>query len=102
MRYWEAEPSYVYLTGRNGEDYFIATYDGPPVQRFSENTAKSFYNLEFTFDSGNANINVEIMFGPGKTQKAHRLNRHFCFFCQDDKTYEDFLRCALRSVGSYQ
>lgn len=90
MRYWEAQPTYVYLTGRNGDQYFITTYHGPSEQRFIENTAKAFFYYSGLFYFNFPNIDFEVRFGPGQTQKAHRFNRGFCF-CTTDGFYEDYV-----------
>ncbi len=91
IKFWEADPTYVYLTGRGGDHYFIATYYGPPAQRFYQSTAQSFFYLQETFDVGMPTGDFEVRFGPGKTQKAHRNNRNFCFFCITDEFYEDYV-----------
>ncbi len=90
IRYWEARPTYVYLTGKNGDQYFITKYYGPSEQRFIENTAKSFFYYSWQFYFNFPNIDFEIRFGPGQTQKAHRGNRGFCF-CTTDGLYEDYV-----------
>jgi len=93
MRYWESSPAFVYLTGRNGDEYYLTTYPAPGAYGpwFIENTAKSF----FTFSRAGVyfdryDIDLEIRFGPGKTQKAHRMNRDFCY-CLSDQIYEDYV-----------
>ncbi len=92
MRYFEAWPAYVYLTGRNGDQYFITTYGlpFPDPTGFSENTAKSFFNLRY-WQAFMPPIDVEIRFGPGKTQKAHRFNRHFSFDAGASWQYQDYV-----------
>ncbi len=95
MRYWESSPAFVYLTGRNGDEYYLTTYGAPGEYGpwFTENTAKSF----FTFSRANIyldrygyDLDFEIRFGPGKTQKAHRMNRGFTYsFCTS--CYEDYV-----------
>ncbi len=90
MRYWETRPNYDFLTERNGDFYFIAlynggysTYDYPYTndydswtsnliyENFSENKATSFFYLKESVVRGN----IEIRFGQGKKQKAHRFNK---------------------------
>ncbi len=80
MKYWEARPSYTYLEDRGGDSYFIVLYNGRFAyssitnELFTENTAKSFFYFKEYFGSFNASrVDVEIRFGLGKTQKAHRI-----------------------------
>ncbi len=80
MKYWEARPSYTYLEDRDGDSYFIVLYNGKFAygsntnEWFTENTAKSFFYFKDYFGNFNASrVDVEIRFGPGKTQKAHRI-----------------------------
>ncbi len=98
MQYWEARPSFDFLTERNGDFFFIAIYNsgysyyaypnyrpydpsinnGLLFENYSVNKAKSFFYLKES-----RIFNIEIRFGPGKKQKAHRFNRN--------NTYEDYV-----------
>jgi len=96
MRYWEMWPAHLYLTDRNGDIYFIATYNSPkwPFSRWiTENTAKSFYYVRSTFINmaPSININMEIRFGPGKGQKAHRFNRGYFVEGNPIMQYQDYV-----------
>ena len=81
IKYWEASPSYSHVTDRNGDSYFIVMYNGlsfwgSPIEWFSENAATSFFTLKslYIYNAfGRLMVDVEIRFGPGKTQKAHRF-----------------------------
>ncbi len=93
MPYWEARPSYAYLTERGGDFYFIALYNsgwsfntypwfnpylGPNIENgeifefYTENKAKSFFYYLFSRVWFRY---IEIRFGPGKKQMAHRFDR---------------------------
>jgi len=85
MKYWEARPAYVYLTSKNGDHYFLTTYLSEQ-KWFAENTAKSFFYIYSYLDLFMPKIDVEIRFGPGKTQKAHRFNRRLF-----EQPYEDYV-----------
>ncbi len=92
MKYWETGPNYVYLTDKDGDYYFITTYQGPLwYNLISENTASSFYHLRYTDFWMPPQINIEIRFGPGKGQKAHRFNRHFDFQPGGSWEYQDYV-----------
>lgn len=98
MKYWETRPSYDFLTERNGDFYFIALYAGgytctvytnyspygPPnnngiliLENYTENNAKSFFYLKArrVWDEL-GEFKIEIRFGLGKKQKAHRFSRN--------------------------
>ena len=92
MRYWESSPAFVYLTGKNGDEYYLTTYPapGPYGKWFIENTAKSFFTFSRASIFLDDDIDFEIRFGPGKKQKAHRMNRAFCY-CLLDDVYEDYV-----------
>ncbi|MDH4091779.1 MAG: hypothetical protein OEV24_15030 [Cyclobacteriaceae bacterium] len=92
MLYWEARPSYAYLTERDGDFYFVALYNsgysfnaypkfspyGPEkindeiFESFSVNNAKSFF---YVLLSKTWYRPIEIRFGPGKKQMAHRFDK---------------------------
>ncbi|MDH4091780.1 MAG: hypothetical protein OEV24_15035 [Cyclobacteriaceae bacterium] len=92
MKYWEKRPAFVYLSDRNGNNYFITTYNGPPHYAWTyENTAKSFYYIRYTEFFLPPIINIEMRFGPGKGQKAHRFNRHFNFQPGPGWEYQDYV-----------
>lgn len=83
MQYWEARPSYSYLTEKGGDFYFVALYNSgyslyaypwfspyeAPIYNgdikdiYSVNNAKSFLSVRF---NRSWYRNIEIRFGPGK------------------------------------
>jgi len=100
MSYWEERPSYSFLTDRDGDFYFVVNYNSnysynaypwyePYIEWLSRwdgdlrynsvNSAKSFFSVRLSRiwpeNFGNREIpkKIEIRFGPGKRQKAHRF-----------------------------
>ena len=85
INYFETRPNVGYLTDRNGEYYFIMLYNGrsdytidQEHQWFTVNNAKSFFYLKEHYRFMRY-LDLEIRFGPGKVQKAHRFNRSYSF-----------------------
>lgn len=90
MRFGERNPAYIYLTDKNGDHYFVAAFKQVEDSWFFENTAKSFYNF------GEASVfmppvEIEIQFGPGKTQKAHRFSRSWFPGASPNWKFQDYI-----------
>jgi hypothetical protein len=67
------QPSSVYLTDKDGDYYFITLYNGPDYTTFLENNAQSFFEV-YAWQYGHTpTYDIELRFGPGKAQKAHRF-----------------------------